>query len=207
MASQTRRMLCFSALVASAFAFTTPIARSQELSYPSKPISLIVPFPAGGATDASARLFAKSMSEFLGQPIVIDNRVGAGGTVGSAAVARATADGYTLLWGGTSTLAVAPNLYKSLSYDARSFVPIGMALRGPMMLAGSRSLDAQDLAQLIALGRQKTLTIATAGNGSLGHLAAEHLGELAGLRFTHVPYRGGNPAITDALGGQVDLVS
>lgn len=194
------------ALLASAMVAAPVLAQAQQSDYPSKPIILVVPFPAGGPTDVSARLFARSMSETLGQPIVIDNRAGAGGTVGSAAVARAPADGYTLLWGGTSTLAVAPGLYKSLGYDARSFVPIGMALRGPMMLAGPPSLEARDLNQLIALGHSKELTVATAGNGSLGHLAAEHLRELTGMRLVHVPYRGGNPAITDALGAQVDLV-
>jgi tripartite-type tricarboxylate transporter receptor subunit TctC len=105
-------------------------------AFPTSPITVVVPFPAGGPTDASARLFARTMGESLGQPIVVDNRAGAAGTVGSAWVARATADGYTLLWGGTSTLAVAPKLYKNLKYDAKSFIPIGMALRGPLMLAG-----------------------------------------------------------------------
>ena len=193
-------------LLAAAVAVSPLLAFAQSPGYPSKPITLVVPFPAGGPTDASARLFARSMSETLSQPIVIENRAGAGGTVGSAAVARAAADGYTLLWGGTSTLAVAPGLYKSLGYDARSFVPIGMALRGPMMLAGPPSIGARDLSQLIELGRRKELTVATAGNGSLGHLAAEHLRELTGMRLVHVPYRGGGPAITDALGAQVDLV-
>lgn len=194
-------------LLAGALACLSLAGHAQaQGGYPSKPITLVVPFPAGGPTDASARLFAKTMAEDLGQPIVIDNRAGAGGTVGSAAVARAPADGYTLLWGGTSTLAVAPGLYKSLGYDARSFVPIGMALRGPMMLAGPPALQVKDVKQLLALGRGKELTIATAGNGSLGHLATEYLRELSGMRLVHVPYRGGNPAIADAVGGQVDLV-
>jgi tripartite-type tricarboxylate transporter receptor subunit TctC len=181
-------------------------AHAQGIDYPSRPVTLVVPFPAGGPTDASARLFAKSMSESLGQPIVIDNRGGAAGTVGSAWVARAPADGYTLLWGGTSTLAVAPGLYKGLKYDAGSFVPIGMALRGPLMLAGRTSLDARTLAELVALGKKQALTVGTAGNGSIGHLGAEYLRESAGIQLTHVPYRGGGPALTDALGGQIDLI-
>lgn len=204
--AQFRPSFSVSFLAGAATVAVAPIpVHAQQPGYPSKPITLVVPFPAGGPTDAGARLFARSMSETLGRPIVIDNHAGAGGTVGSAAVTRAATDGYTLLWGETSTLAMAPGLYKSLGYDARSFVPIGMALRGRMMLAGP-SVTARDLGQLIALGQRKKLTVATAGNRSLGHLAAEHLRELTGMRLVHVPYRGGSPAINDALGAQVDLV-
>ncbi len=181
-------------------------ARSQSSTYPEKPITLVVPFPAGGATDAGARLFARYLGDALGQPLVVDNRAGAAGTIGSAYVSRANPDGYTLLWGSTSTLAVAPNLYKNTKYDVHSFIPLGMALRGPMMLAGNPALEAKDLTQLITLAKKRPLTVGTAGSGSLGHLAAEYLRESAGVQLSHVPYRGGNPAITDALGGQTDLV-
>jgi tripartite-type tricarboxylate transporter receptor subunit TctC len=179
---------------------------AQPPAFPEHAITVVVPFPAGGPTDASARLFARTMSEDLGQPIVIDNRAGAAGTVGSAWVARANADGYTLLWGGTSTLAVAPGLYKNLRYDAKSFLPVGMALRGPLMLAGRPSLGAQALPELLKLAKSSALSVGTAGNGSIGHLATEYLKEKTGIQMVHVPYRGGSPAITDALGGQVDLV-
>lgn len=118
---------------------------AQGTAYPTKAVTLVVPFPAGGPTDASARLFAKAMGDKLGQPFIVDNRAGAAGTIGSAFVARAAADGYTLLWGGTSTLAVAPGLYKDLKYNAKSFVPIGMALRGPLMIAGRPNLPVKDL--------------------------------------------------------------
>lgn len=182
------------------------IASAQPSSYPAKPITLVVPFPAGGPTDASARLFAKAMSESLGQTMVIENRAGAAGTVGSGYVARMPADGYTLLWGGTSTLAVAPGLYKDLKYSSTSFTPIGMALRGPMMLAGSAALPMKDLSQLLAAARTRPISVGTAGSGSLGHLAVELLRESTGTRLTHIPYRGGSPAITDAIGGQIDLV-
>lgn len=193
-------------LLGGAFATMTGGLMAQSDTYPSRPITLIVPFPPGGPTDASARLFAKVMAEHLAQPIVIDNRAGAGGTTGSSLAARAPADGYTLLWGGTSTLAAAPQLYKSLKYDARSFVPIGMALRSPLMLAGAPPLGARDLAELLSLAKRRSLTVGTAGIGSLGHLAMEYLCERAGLAYTHVPYRGGGPAVTDALSGQIDLV-
>ena len=179
---------------------------AQDATYPTKAVTLVVPFPAGGPTDASARLFAKAMSDKLGQQFIVDNRAGAAGTVGSAFVARAPADGYTLLWGGTSTLAVAPGLYKSLKYDSKSFVPIGMALRGPLMIAGRPNLPAKDLPELIALAKAKPLTIGSAGNGSIGHLATEQFEEAAKVQLTHVPYRGGSPAITDAIGGQIAMV-
>lgn len=193
-------------LLSGVLAATTGRLFAQSDAYPSRPITLIVPFPPGGPTDVSARLFAKVMTEHLGQPIVIDNRAGAGGTTGSSLAARAPADGYTLLWGGTSTLAAAPQLYKALKYDARSFVPVGMALRGPLMLAGAPQLGAKDLAELLSLAKRRSLTVGTAGIGSLGHLAMEYLRERAGLALTHVPYRGGGPAVTDALSGQIDLV-
>lgn len=197
-----RRLL----LVAAAAALIAPGPALAQGDYPSRPVTIVVPFPAGGPTDASARLFAKAMTDALGQPIVIDNRGGAGGTLGSNFVAQSTADGYTLLWGGTSTLAVAPGLYKNLKYDVKSFVPIGMALRGPLMLAGRPSLEATDLAALLRKAKQQPLTVATAGNGSIGHLATEYLRETAKVQLTHVPYRGGAPALNDALGGQVDLI-
>jgi tripartite-type tricarboxylate transporter receptor subunit TctC len=201
MPSRARRAL----LVAAALAACAPLAALAQSDYPNRPITLVVPFPAGGPTDASARLYATVMGELLGQPIVIDNRAGAAGTVGSAAVARAPADGYTLLWGGTSTLAVAPGLYKNLKYDAQSFVPIGMALRGPLMIATHPGTGLASLQDLLKVKGRKP-TIGTAGNGSIGHLATELLVETAGVQLTHVPYRGGGPALTDALGGQIDLI-
>lgn len=181
-------------------------ANAAPTDFPDKPITVVVPFPAGGPTDASARLFARAMGDNLGQPIVVDNRAGAAGTVGSAWVARAGADGYTLLWGGTSTLAVAPRLYKNLKYDAKSFIPVGMALRGPLMLAGRQGLAPNTLPELLKYAKDQALTVGSAGNGSIGHLATEYLKERAHIPLTHVPYRGGSPAITDALGGQIDLV-
>lgn len=189
-----------------ALAALTSVSALAQPAYPDRPITIVVPFPAGGPTDASARLYGKALAEQLGQPVVIDNRAGAAGTVGSAFVARAAADGYTLLWGGTSTLAVAPGLYKNLKYDAQSFVPVGMALRGPMMIAASTGAGIATLADIQRKARQGTVTVGTAGTGSIGHLATELYADTAGIKLTHVPYRGGSPAITDAIGGQVDLV-
>ncbi len=196
-----RRLLLGAALTA-----CVPLPAFAQADYPNRPITIVVPFPAGGPTDASARLYAKVMSEAIGQPVVIDNRAGAAGTVGSAYVARAAADGYTLLWGGTSTLAVAPGLYKKLTYDPASFVPVGMALRGPLMIAAYPGSGVASLKELVATAMQRNLTVATAGSGSIGHLATKLLEEVAGIPLTHVPYRGGGPALNDALGGQVNLI-
>lgn len=195
------------AFVASLLAALTLTAPAwAQVSYPSRAITIVVPFPAGGPTDASARVYGKALSETLGQPVVIDNRAGAAGTVGSAFVARAPADGYTLLWGGTSTLAVAPGLYTNLKYDADSFLPVGMALRGPMMIAASTASGIASLADVDAKAKRGAVTVGTAGTGSIGHLSTELYADTVKLKLTHVPYRGGNPAITDAIGGQVDLV-
>jgi tripartite-type tricarboxylate transporter receptor subunit TctC len=139
--------------------------------------------------------------------VVIENRAGAGGTVGSAAVARASADGYTLLWGGTSSLVVAPALYPGLSYDpVKSFAPVGMVVRGPMMIAGRGSLPAKNLAEVLALAKSQKLSYGSAGAGSIGHLAGELFEESNNLHLLHVPYRGGALALNDLLGGQIDLL-
>jgi tripartite-type tricarboxylate transporter receptor subunit TctC len=190
-----------------ASAVAAPMAPSD---YPTKPITLIVPFPPGGPTDGSARVFAKSMSAFLGQQIVVDNRAGAGGTVGTAAAARSGPDGYTLLWAGTSGTVVAPALYanlnRSLRYDPlRSFEPVALAVRSPMLLASSPKFAGTTLNDLVAASAKKPLTVATAGSGSVGHLTLEYLREFVKLNTLHVPYKGGAPALTDLLGGHVDL--
>lgn len=139
-----------------AVALAFPVA-AQADTFPAKPITIVVPFPPGGPTDSSARLLAKAMGDSLHQPVIIDNRAGAGGTIGSAYVARAQPDGYTLLWGGTSSLAVAPALYASLPYQPlKSFVPIGQAVRSPMMVVGKSSLAATDMTQLIQAAKSSS---------------------------------------------------
>ena len=194
-------------LMALALSLWAACSWGQAETYPTRPITLVVPFPPGGPTDASARLIGKEMASSLGQPVVIENRAGAGGTVGSAAVARASADGYTLLWGGTSSLVVAPALYPGLSYDPiKSFAPIGMVVRGPMMIAGKGNLPAKNLAEAIALAKSQKLSYGSAGLGSIGHLAGELFEESNNLQLLHVPYRGGALALNDLLGGQIDLI-
>lgn len=189
-----------------AVALAFPFACKAD-TFPAKPITIVVPFPPGGPTDSSARLLAKAMGDSLHQPVIIDNRAGAGGTIGSAYVARAQPDGYTLLWGGTSSLAVAPALYASLPYQSlKSFVPIGQAVRSPMMVVGKSSLAASDMTQLIQAAKSSSLTFGSAGNGSIGHLTGEQLNTALGIKLLHVPYKGGAPALTDVLGGQIDLM-
>jgi tripartite-type tricarboxylate transporter receptor subunit TctC len=191
---------------------STPAAvppQPAPLDYPKGPITLVVPFPPGGPTDGSARVFAKSISAQLGQPVIIENRAGAGGTTGTAYGARAQPDGYTLLWGGTSGLVVAPALYANLSrklpYDpTRSFAPISMAVRSPMLLVGNKGVSARVLTDLSA--NRKVWSVATAGGGSVGHLTLAYLQEFMPLQFNHVPYKGGAPALTDLLAGKVELL-
>jgi tripartite-type tricarboxylate transporter receptor subunit TctC len=154
-----RQLLVLAGMAASARGFAAgPVA-----AYPVKPITIVVPFPPGGPTDGSARVFAKSIATQLGQPVVIENRAGAGGTVGTASVARAVSDGYTLLWAGTSGLVVAPALYanlgKSLRYDpVRSFEPIAIAVRSPMLLAGNNALKANTLRELVDESQKRVLS-------------------------------------------------
>lgn len=195
------------AVTATAALVLGPTATRAADSFPSKPVTLVVPFPPGGPTDTSARLFSKVMAEKLGQPVIVENRAGAGGSVGTAAVTRDPADGYTLLWGGTSSIVVAPALYTDLQYDpVKSFTPIGMAVRGPLILVSRPDLPATDLRTLLAHAKDKDLTVASAGNGSIGHLTAELFKAEADADLLHVPYRGGAPALTDVMGGQVDLL-
>lgn len=197
--------------IASAFAIAcaalAPVSVVQAAGFPEKPIRLVVPFPPGGPTDTSARLFSKTMAEQLGQPVIVENRAGAGGSVGTTSVTREQPDGYTLLWGGTSSIVVAPALYPKLDYaPIASFTPIGMAVRGPLILVSRPALPSTDLRTLLDLARRQPLTVASAGTGSVGHLTAELFDRSADVDILHIPYRGGAPALSDVLGGQVDLL-
>lgn len=174
--------------------------------FPSRFITIIVPFPPGGPTDQSARLIGKALAAQLGQTVIIDNRPGAGGTIGTAAVARAAPDGYTLLLASTSTFAVAPLLYTSPGYSpTTSFVPLGMVARSPLVFAGRPGMKGDSLKDLIATAKVEKLSYGSAGNGSIIHLAAEWFKEEAHVDLLHVPYKGGAPALADLLGNRVDL--
>ena len=177
-------------------------------TYPSKPLRLVVPFPPGGPTDLVGRMLGQRLGEALGQPVVIDNRPGAGGTVGAEAVAKAPADGYTLLYGSTSTLAISPSIYRSLSYDpAKAFAPVALVSIGQQVLVTKPELQVNSLQELVEYARKHPgkLSYSSAGNGTPGHLGAELLKKLTGITAVHIPYRGGAPALNGAIAGEVDF--
>jgi tripartite-type tricarboxylate transporter receptor subunit TctC len=176
--------------------------------YPTRPITLIVPYAAGGGNDVMARIVADKMGAALGQPIVVENRGGAGGSIATRAVAHAPADGYTLGLGGTGTLAIDPTLYPNVGYDPRKdFAPIGLIATSALVVLVHPSVPAKTIPELIALARQEPgkLAYASAGVGSGIHLGAELFAYMAGIKLTHVPYKGSAPALTDLLGGHVQI--
>jgi len=180
----------------------------QAQDYPNRPIVLVVPYAAGGGNDVMARIVADKMSKTLGQQIVIENRGGAGGTIATRAVAKSAPDGYTLVIGGTGTLAINPTLYPNAGYDPRKdFAPVGLIATGALVVLVHPSVPARSIEELIALARKEPgkLNYASAGPGSGIHLGTELFAGMAGIRFTHIPYRGTAPALNDLLGGHVDI--
>ena len=178
-------------------------------AWPSKPIRLIVPFAAGGNVDLTARLVAPSMADTLGQPIVVENRTGAGGMVGAEVVAKATPDGYVLLTGSNSTFSVVPALYPNAPYNpVRDFTPIINLQTSPFVLVVRSGLPAQNVADLLRLAREKpgTLTMGSGGTGSSNQLVGELFQILNGVKFLHIPYKGAALAATDVMGGQIDML-
>jgi tripartite-type tricarboxylate transporter receptor subunit TctC len=176
-------------------------------SYPAKTVRLVVPFPAGGGTDALARTLAKSLGEITGQTFVADNRGGAGGNVGAEVVAQSAADGHTLLL-GTNTLAINATLYRKLSFDpVNDFAPVALVAIAPNVLAVHPSLPVKNVKQLIALAKASPgkLTYASQGNGGTGHLAGELFRKMAGVEILHVPYKGAAPALVDLMAGNVQM--
>src|SRR5262245_7382331 len=202
-ASTLRNILCARALIA---AFGVAAASAQD--YPTRPITLVVPFPPGGSTTIVARIVADKMSEALGQSIVIDNRGGAGGTVGSRAVAKSAADGYTILLGYTGTLAIGPTLYGNAGYDPLTdFVPIGRIGTAPNTLVVHPSLPVHSVAELIAYakGNPGKINYGSAGIGTVSHVCGEYFATTAGVKIIHIPYKGTGPAIIDLLGGHIPM--
>ena len=184
----------------------TALAQS---GYPNKPIRLIVPFPAGGSVDVTSRALAQKLSEQLGQQVVIDNRPGAGGNIGMDAVAKSTADGYTLGMGALSTHAVNPALFAKMPYDAvKDFAPITLVVITPnVLVTNPQALPAADVAGIVSAAKASgKVNCASGSNGSAGHLACELFKLQTGAPITHVPYKGGGPAMTDLLGGQVQMM-
>jgi tripartite-type tricarboxylate transporter receptor subunit TctC len=190
-----------------ALALALSAAVNATAAYPDKPVTMVVPFPPGGSTDAIARVLAQKMQEKLGGSFVVDNKPGATGTIGAAMVKRAPADGYTLFVSSLGPFVIAPHLIKGVQYDAlKDFDPITVAVQAPNVLVVPASSPSKSLADLLA-NLKKTpgrLTFASSGSGSSDHLSAELFWQQTGTEGVHVPYKGGGPAINDLLGGQVD---
>lgn len=177
-------------------------------AYPAKPIRFIVPFPPGGGNDLIARELAQHVTEPLGQPVIVENRPGASTLIGTEAAAKSLPDGYTLFMGNNSTLTINPNLYKKLPYDAiRDFAPLSLLASAPFLLLAHPSLPAHSVKELIALARLRPgqLNFASSGLGIATHLAGEMLKVMAHIDIVHIPYKGAAPALTDLMGGQVEL--
>jgi tripartite-type tricarboxylate transporter receptor subunit TctC len=180
-------------------------AHAQD--YPSKPIRIIVPWPPSGNVDITARAIAPALGEALGQQVIVENRAGAAGTIGSAAVAKSAADGYTLLLGSSGTITAGPAVFKTLPYDpVKDFVAVGGIQSVPIVLTAAPKTPVTSYQEYVALAKKKDgqLSIASAGSGSSNHLAIELLIRQANLKLLHVPYKGSGPAITDLLGSQVE---
>jgi tripartite-type tricarboxylate transporter receptor subunit TctC len=187
----------------------SPLQAYAQSDYPNKPIRLIIGFPAGGSTDIVGRVVAQKLSERLGQAIVVENRGGAGGTIGTDAAAKAAPDCYTLTLGTTSTMAVAPGAYSRLGYDPiKSFSPISLVAVTPYLLVVNPQVPANSLAELVTFAKSQPgkLNFASAGNGSTTQLAMEMLNDVTGMKMTHVPYKGNADADLAILGNQVQVL-
>jgi len=194
------------AALAVSLAVLAPAAALAQ-AFPTKPIRLVVTYPPGGGADLMARLVAPKMAEALGQQVVVENKPGASGQIGAAEVARAAPDGYTLML-DASSFAVNPSLYAKLPYDPnRSFTPLAVLALYPNMLVVTPSFPPKDVKELVALAKEKpgTVAFASSGNGSAQHLAGELFKQKAGVDMTHIPYKGGGPAMNDVMGGQVPV--
>jgi len=184
------------------------MAAFAQDSYPSKPIRLVVPFPPGGGTDMMARVVGNKLAETLKWTVIVDNRPGAGGNIGVDLVTKAPADGYTIVMGQTSNLAVNPTLYSKMPYDpVKDLAPITTIADAPLVLVVAASSRYKTLADVVAAAKAKPgeLTFATPGNGTVAHLTGELFQRAAGIKFQHVPYKGSSQAITDLLGGTVEV--
>ena len=191
------------------FAFSLGCGWASAQPYPARPIRMIVPYPPGGSTDPTGRAFAAWLSEAFGQQVVVDNRPGAGSTIGHGIGAKATPDGYNILLGTSGGLATAPALGVKVPYDpVKDFVPIGLGVYAPFLLAIHPSLQVASLKEFVALGKSQPTRInfASPGVGTPNHLGAELLKTMSGLQFTHVPYKGGGPAIVDMIGGRAQAI-
>jgi tripartite-type tricarboxylate transporter receptor subunit TctC len=183
-----------------------PSGPARAADYPTQTIKIIVPFPPGGGVDVVARMIAPRLSESLGQSVIVENRGGAGGSLGATAVAQAPGDGYTLLLGTASTHGTNPLVYTKLGYDpVRDFVPVALITSAPLVLAANNALPVKTASDLIALAKAKPgeLSFGSYGTGSSNHLVAELFNQMAGIKANHIPYRGSAPMMTDLIGGRI----
>jgi tripartite-type tricarboxylate transporter receptor subunit TctC len=194
--------------IAAAAMFAACAVHAQN--YPTKPIRMVVPFAPGGGADTVARTVGQKLTEALGQPVIIDNRPGAAGSIGADIVAKSPPDGYALLLGSSGPLAINPSLYPKLPYDAaRDFAPISLATIMPFLLVVHPTLPAHNVKELVALAKSKPnqLNYASPGAGSTTHLANELLKSMTGMKIVHIPYKGVAPAAVDLISGQVQMMS
>jgi tripartite-type tricarboxylate transporter receptor subunit TctC len=200
--------MCFKSLIGGLIACIALSAHAQ--TYPAKAIRFVVPFAAGGGSDLVARTVGAKLTEALGQPVLIDNRAGAAGMIGTEIVSRAPSDGHTLLLGSNGPLGINPGLYAKLPYDAaRDFTPVALVTVMPFLVVTHPSLPVKSVRDLVALAkaRPEQLNYGSPGNGSSTHLAFELLKAMSGIRITHVPYKGVAPAATDLISGQVQVLT
>ena len=183
-------------------------SRAADADYPSRPIRVVVPFPAGAGADSNARLIGQKMAELLKQPVIVDNRPGANGMIGTEAVAKAAPDGYTMLFTDRGALGINPSLYKKLPYDPnKDFDYVGIAVWGPYILVANPKTPYTTLAGLSDFAKKNPgkINYASFGNGSMTQIGTEMLSSALGIQMTHVPYKGGAPALTAAMAGEVDI--
>ncbi len=186
----------------------TPVGAIAQ-AYPAKPIRMVVPFTPGGTTDILGRSIGQKITEAFGQQVIIDNRPGAGGSIGAESVAKSAPDGYTLMMGHIGTLAVNPSLYPRLGYDpVKGFAPVAWVARVPNVLVVSNAVPAKSVKELVALAKAKpgSLNYGSGGNGSAAHIATEYFKLQTGTFLVHIPYRGTAPAVTDLIAGQISLM-
>ena len=197
------------AAVVTCSAFLSPLsAFAQSQNYPNKPVRVVVSFSTGGTTDILARYLSQKLSESLGQPFVVENKPGAGGILGNDIVAKAAPDGYTLLMGSASSLAVNVSMYKFFPYDPhKDFAPVMQVASGPFIIVVNPGVPANNLRELITLAKAKPgqINFGSSGNGTSIHLTGELLNSMADIRMTHVPYKGTGPAMFDTISGQVQM--
>jgi tripartite-type tricarboxylate transporter receptor subunit TctC len=200
-----KALLCTAAVV---LGLSSGPDRAEAQNFPNRTITLVIPFAPGGSTSIVGRVIADKMSELIGEKVVVDNRPGAGGTVGTKAVAKSDPDGYTIALGYTGTLAIGPSLFKNAGYDPRKdFAPIGMIGNAPNSLVVHPSFPAKTVGELIAYAKANPgkVNFGSAGAGTASHITGEYFAASAGIKLVHVPYKGTGPALTDLLGGHIPM--